>query len=101
MAILGNFERIAIIVFIPFLIEVILKILRGRRKKHSFGKPNEDNTLEMPYKKVYGLTHFAIWFLKKVKGRATEKRVVFLIYIIQLIFILIAAVYLMLQGGLI
>jgi UDP-N-acetylglucosamine--dolichyl-phosphate N-acetylglucosaminephosphotransferase len=100
MAILGNFERIAIIVFIPFLFEVILK-LRGKLKKHSFGKPSEDGTIEMPHKKIYGLTHFAIWFLKKIKGRATEKKVVFLIYIIQLIFILIGVIYLMLQGGLI
>ncbi|MEA3248490.1 MAG: glycosyl transferase family 4, partial [Nanoarchaeota archaeon] len=36
MAILGNFEKIAIVVFIPYFLEIILK-LRGRLKKHSFG----------------------------------------------------------------
>tara|TARA_Y100000310_G_scaffold341930_1_gene442953 strand:+ start:37266 stop:38285 length:1020 start_codon:yes stop_codon:yes gene_type:complete len=101
MAILGNFERIAIIVFIPFAIEAILKVLRGKGRKHSFGKPDKDNHLEMPYKKIYGLTHFSIWFLKKIKRNATEVRVVFLIYIMQLVFILLAIIYLMLRGGLV
>jgi UDP-N-acetylglucosamine--dolichyl-phosphate N-acetylglucosaminephosphotransferase len=100
MAILGNFERIAIIVFIPYLIEMFLKIIRGHGNKYSFGKPNKDGTLEAPYKKTYGLTHFSIKFLKKINSPATEKRVVFLIYIIQLILILVAVIYLMLLGGL-
>ena len=55
MAILGNFEKIAVFIFIPYITEVILK-LRGRLKKQSFAKPNEDGSLEMPYDKIYGLT---------------------------------------------
>ncbi len=99
MAILGNFERIAIIVFIPYLIEVVLK-LRGGLKKYSFGIPDKNNNLSVPHKKIYGLTHFSIWFLKKIKNNAREVQVVVLIYIIQLIFILAAIIYLMLRGGL-
>lgn len=87
MAILGNFEKIAIIVFIPYIIEVILKI-RGRLKKYSFGIPRKDGTLKMPYNKIYGLEHLAIKILNKF-GRATEKKVVYLIYIFQLTFILL------------
>lgn len=90
MAVLGNMERIAIFFFIPYIIEVILK-LRGRLKKESFGKPNKDNSLEMPYNKIYSLEHFAIWFLKKWKkdGKVYEKDVVHFIYIIQIAIILI------------
>jgi len=85
MAILGNFEKIAFVVFIPYIIEVILKS-RGKLKKHSFGKPRKDGTLEMPYDKVYGLEHLAI----KVLGKgATERKVGYLIHAFQILFILI------------
>jgi UDP-N-acetylglucosamine--dolichyl-phosphate N-acetylglucosaminephosphotransferase len=86
MAILGNFEKIAFVVFIPYIIEVILKS-RGGLKKYSFGKPRRDGTLDLPYDKIYGLEHLAIWVL----GRgATERRVTYLIHGVQILFILIA-----------
>ena len=90
MAVLGNFEKIAIIVFIPFLIEVVLK-LRGGLEKHSFGKPQKNGGLKLKYKKVYGLSHFSIWFLSKLKKKVTERDVVYMIYAIEIIFILIAS----------
>jgi len=88
MAILGNFEKVAVVVFIPYILEVILK-LRGGLKKHSFGIPDKKGNLKMPYEKVYGLEHFAILVLNKF-GRATEKKVTYFIHIIQIVFILIA-----------
>ena len=88
MAILGNMERIALFFFIPYIIEVFLKA-RGKLKKQSFGKPKKDGSLEMPYDKIYGLEHLAIWFLKKVRGKATEKEVVYSIYAFQVVIILI------------
>ncbi|MCH7850053.1 MAG: glycosyl transferase family 4 [Nanoarchaeota archaeon] len=87
MAILGNFERIAIVVFIPYILEVILKV-RGKLKKHSFAKIDSKGNLKMPYPKVYGLEHLAIGVLNKF-GKATEKGVVYLIYLIQIVFILV------------
>ncbi len=95
MAILGNFEKILLIVYIPYLIEVILKS-RGKLHKHSFGKVNPDGSLSMPYDKIYGLTHFSIWFLSKIKKRVTENDVVFFIYGIEIIFILISCCFLVL-----
>lgn len=89
MAILGNFEKVAVIVFIPFIIEMILK-LRGKLKIQSFGEPQKDGGLKLKYGGIYGLTHFSIWFLSKMKNRVTENDVVYFIYIIQIIFILIA-----------
>ena len=86
MAILGNMERVALFFFIPYILEVGLK-LRGNLKKESFGKPNKDGSLEMPYDKIYGLEHFAIWTLKKSGIKSTEKNVVYLIWAMQIVFI--------------
>ncbi len=91
IAILGNMERIAIFFFIPYIIEVVLKI-RGKLKKQSFGKPNKDGSLELAYNKIYGLEHFSIWFLRKIKKRVYEKDVVYFIHAIQLIIIIIGFV---------
>jgi len=93
MAVLGNFEKIAIIIFIPYIVEVILKS-RGKLKKYSFGKPTKNGGLKLNYEKIYGLTHFSIWFLSKFKKKVTERDVVYLIYSIEIIFILLASLFL-------
>ncbi len=94
MAILGNFERLAFIVFVPYIIEMVLKvrgkIMLKKRFPQSFGIPQKDGSLEMPYDRIYGLTHFSIWFLKKFKKKVYENDVVHLIYVIQILFILFA-----------
>ena len=89
MAILGNFEKIAFFVFIPYIVETILKT-RGRIKKSSFGIPNRDGSLEMPYKKIYGLTHFSIFILKKIKTKVYEKDVTYFIFSIQIVICLLS-----------
>jgi len=91
MAILGNFEKIAVFLFIPYILETLLK-LRGGLKKHSFGKVNLDGSLDMPYEKIYGLTHLSIFILKKLKKKVYEKDVTYLIFIFQIIIILVALV---------
>jgi len=92
MAILGNFQRIAFIIFIPYILELLLKIRGGMHppRKQSFGIPQRDGSLELPYKKIYSLTHLAILILKKIKKKVYENDVVYLIHLIQLIFIIIA-----------
>ncbi len=86
MAILGNFEKVAVIVFIPYIIEVILKS-RGKLKKQSFGIPDKNGRLKLPYDKIYGLEHLAIKILGE---RATERKVTYLIHAFQIVFILVA-----------
>jgi UDP-N-acetylglucosamine--dolichyl-phosphate N-acetylglucosaminephosphotransferase len=90
IAIIGNVEKIAIFFFLPYILEIILK-LRGNLKKQSFGKPNKDGSLEMPYDKIYGLEHLAIWILKKIKPskKAYENEVVLLINTFQVLIILL------------
>ncbi|MBW6442500.1 glycosyl transferase family 4 [Patescibacteria group bacterium] len=91
MAILGDFQRIALFIFIPYLLEMILKI-RGRLEKQSFGKANEDGSLELRYDKIYGLEHLAIYLLKKIKPskKVYEKEVVYLIHGFQILIIILA-----------
>jgi len=91
MAILGNFEKIAVFIFIPYIIETILKV-RGKLKKQSFAKPNKDGSLEIPYNKIYGLTHLSLFILKKFKKKVYEKDVVYLIWIFQIIICLLALI---------
>lgn len=83
MAILGNFERIAVFVFIPYIVETFLKV-RGKLKKPSFAKVNEDGSLDLPYNKVYGMTHLSLLILKKYKNKVYEKDVVHFIFAVQI-----------------
>lgn len=91
MTILGNFEKIALFVFMLYILETILK-LRGNLKMQSFGIPNKDGSLKMPYPKIYGLTHLSIFILRKFKAKVYEKDVVYFIFAIQIIICLAALV---------
>lgn len=90
IAIIGNTEKIAIFFFIPYILETFLK-LRGGLKKQSFGKPNSNGSLDMPYDKVYGLEHLAIKILKNLKKskKVYEQEVVWLIHIFQIAIIVL------------
>jgi hypothetical protein len=49
----------------------------------AFAKPNEDGSLELPYKHIYDTTHLAIWVLQKVKGKVYERDVVIFLIAVQ------------------
>ncbi len=91
MAILGNFEKIAVFVFIPYIAETILK-LRGNLKKQSFAIPQKDGSLDMPYNKIYGITHLSLFILKKFKKKVYEKDVVYFIFSAQIVICLLALI---------
>jgi UDP-N-acetylglucosamine--dolichyl-phosphate N-acetylglucosaminephosphotransferase len=64
--ILGNIEKFGFVVFIPWLIEFILKA-RSKMKASSLGKIRNDGTLAAPYgNKIYSLTH-VVMNIKRVK----------------------------------
>ncbi|MEM0285662.1 MAG: hypothetical protein QXW34_00785 [Candidatus Methanomethyliaceae archaeon] len=88
MAILGNFEKLALILFIPYYMDFILP-LRGRMKTEAFGKVNSDWTLDKPYPKICDVTHLAIVIIKKIKGRVYEKDVTISIIIFEIILAII------------
>src|SRR3989344_6313251 len=91
VTIAGNFEKIAIFFYLPYILEVILKS-RGRLKKQSFGKPNSDGSLDLPYDRLYSLNHVAIKLMKRLNVKPTEKRAVLIIWSFQIIVILIGLV---------
>lgn len=91
ISILGDFEKISVFFFTPYIIETFLK-LRGGLKKQSFGEIKEDGSLDLKYKKIYGLEHLSIKLMKHFKIKPTEKRVVFSIWIFQIIIILLVFV---------
>jgi len=90
IAIIGNIEKIAVFFFIPYILETVLK-LRGNLKKQSFAKVKKDGSLEMPYRKIYGLEHLAIKLLKKLKPskKVHETDVVYSIHAFQILIIIL------------
>ncbi|MBI5803997.1 glycosyl transferase family 4 [Candidatus Pacearchaeota archaeon] len=96
ISILGDFEKVAILFFIPYIAETFLKI-RGKLVKQSFGKLENDSSLSMPYPKIYSLNHLAIYTMLKYKIKPTERKVVFAIWAFQIIIIL--AVFFIFRGG--
>jgi UDP-N-acetylglucosamine--dolichyl-phosphate N-acetylglucosaminephosphotransferase len=87
VAILGNMEKIAIVLFVPFFLDALLSLwpeFRGLPKVEAFGKVNEDNSLEMPYKGIRSFEHFAIYAIKKVKRKCFESDVTLFFYALEL-----------------
>ena len=56
IAIIGNIEKFAVLCFVPWFLELILKA-RSKFKAESFGVLQKDGTLKAPYKKSYSLLH--------------------------------------------
>lgn len=74
--VIGNAEKLGILLFIPWIIEALLK-LRGRFDVRSYGDLQKDGTLRAPYKNIYSLTHVAMKlpFWLGMKRGFTEKQV--------------------------
>jgi UDP-N-acetylglucosamine--dolichyl-phosphate N-acetylglucosaminephosphotransferase len=89
IAILGNLEKLALLLFVPFFIDALLyfraRVMDKAGDVQAFAKPNKDGTIEMPYSKIYDSTHAAIWLQKKIFGKATEKGVVSTILAVELV----------------
>jgi UDP-N-acetylglucosamine--dolichyl-phosphate N-acetylglucosaminephosphotransferase len=90
LAILGNMERIALWLFIPYFLEILLyfraRVIDKMGDVQAFAKPNEDGSLELPYKHIYDTTHLAIWVLKRVKEKVYERDVVLFLIAVEALF---------------
>ena len=49
--------------------------------------PKEDGSLELRYERIYGNTHLGILLLKKIGIKPSEKKVVYFIWIFQMLVI--------------
>ena len=78
VAILGSMEFLGVLLFIPYFIELILK-LRSRlelgRWAENFGIPQPDGTLRPRYAKIYSFTH--IW--QRIPGMTEERLVLYIL----------------------
>ena len=82
--IVGNMEKIGVIVMIPFVIELLLK-LRSGMKASCIGKLRDDGRLNPPYgKSVYSITHIIMNL-----GRFTEKQVTLILIAIEVAFVIV------------
>ena len=81
VAIVGNMEKSAVILFSLYYIEFLLKA-RGKFREQSYGKLLDDGSLAVR-DKVYSIPHIAILFLRKIKGRAYEYEVVLVVLMLQ------------------
>ncbi|MEM4537265.1 MAG: glycosyl transferase family 4, partial [Thermosphaera sp.] len=66
----------------------LLLFLRGLKNnvyKENFGIPDEHNHLQPPYPKSYSITHLAIKILIKIRGHASEKGVVYIVLLCQIV----------------
>ena len=85
IAIMGNAEAFALIIFIPWIIEFFLH-LRRKFKVTDLGIRQKDGTMKAPYgKKIYSLTHL-IMNIKKAK----ETDVTIYLCAIEIFFVLLA-----------
>jgi UDP-N-acetylglucosamine--dolichyl-phosphate N-acetylglucosaminephosphotransferase len=88
VAILGNMEKIAILLYALYFLDFLLP-MRKRFHIEAFAKPRRDNSLEMPYDKgyrgIHDLTHFALFLLKKFKKKVYEKDVTLFVLGLQII----------------
>ena len=91
IAIMANLEKVIIILFIPYILEFILK-LRGKFQKESFAQVQEDGTLKPRYEKNYGLEHIAVRIFNKLNIKTTERKVVYLLHSFQLCFVVITLI---------
>ena len=84
IAIMANIEKLAITFFALYGVETVLK-LRGKLKKESFANIEANGYLSLPYSSIYGLEHLVI---KMIGQRATEKKVVFLLWVGQILIVM-------------
>ncbi|HPC27227.1 MAG TPA: hypothetical protein PKX17_00715 [Candidatus Methanomethylicus sp.] len=82
MAVLANMEKLALVAFVPYYIDFLLKA-RSRMKAEEFGKVQPDGSLRKPYERYYGLTHMLIDAISKLKGKAFERDIVVSCYAIE------------------
>ncbi len=92
VAILGNLEMFALILFLPYFLEFFLKA-RGKMKKESFAKPVKDGSIVNLYNKWYSLKHIIISFLIKIKNKAFEWEVPVVMYFIEIILSIFTIIY--------
>jgi len=82
VSILGNTEKVALFLFLPYFLQFFLKS-RGGWKIDGFSRSDYDGNLYVPYKKSYGIEHLIVRMKQRFTGRATELDVVMTIFTLE------------------
>jgi UDP-N-acetylglucosamine--dolichyl-phosphate N-acetylglucosaminephosphotransferase len=88
LAIFGNAEKLALILFIPYYLDFLLP-LRKRMNVEAYAKVNPDGSLDLPYNGIYDVTHLFIKIIKGIKGKVYERDVVIGILVTEIIIALV------------
>jgi UDP-N-acetylglucosamine--dolichyl-phosphate N-acetylglucosaminephosphotransferase len=86
-AILGNMEKVTLIVMLPFIIQGVLKFYSKFRLGHfasDLGILQKDGSIKSKYNRIYSLTHLVMRF-----GKLNEKQIVLALILIQICFAII------------
>lgn len=83
VAIIGNMEKSAVMLFFLYYIEFLLKA-RGKLRPKWTAKLLDDGSLGVR-EKIYSIPHIVILLLRKIKGRAYEYEVVLVVLFFQAI----------------
>jgi UDP-N-acetylglucosamine--dolichyl-phosphate N-acetylglucosaminephosphotransferase len=84
LVMLGNVEKLALILFIPYYFDFIFP-MRKKMNVEAYAKVNPDGSLSMPYDGVYDLTHLSIKIVGKLKEKVYEEDVVVLILAMEIV----------------
>ncbi len=87
LAILGNMEKYALIIFVPWFLEFFLKA-KTRFKGESFGKIDDKGNLKPIHGKIESLTHVPMVLFKN----CSEKKAVYFLYLIEFLICLLVFV---------
>ncbi len=83
IAIVGDMEKMAVVIFLPYAIDFVLQAAGGFNKE-AFARVNEDGSLAKPYEGIYHLTHLAIEVLGRIKQKVYERDVVLFVLGIEM-----------------
>jgi len=75
VAILGDMEKLAVTLFLPYALDLILQS-RGKFSKGAFARVKEDGSLDVPEDGIFHSHQVAIAILKHLKARVYERDVV-------------------------
>jgi UDP-N-acetylglucosamine--dolichyl-phosphate N-acetylglucosaminephosphotransferase len=97
IAILGNMEKFAIILFIPYFFDALMyvrfRFIDKAKDIEAYAKLKKDGSLEMPHNKVYDFTHLAIKVLKLLKKNVYERDVVLSIFLFEILLAVVAVLF--------
>lgn len=88
VAIVGNMERVALVLFIPYFIELLIK-LRVRLNAECFLIPQKDGSVKRPAE-VGSFTHVMTGLLSMFRKKVYEYQVVLAFYVLELMLVVIA-----------